>query len=89
MKQISLALQEGDVEDDDAAILHGWYTLRNNEDVSAWHDTFLMVACVPASSAAVERLFSFLRRMFDDSQTHALSDYIGAAVRLRYNKRTA
>jgi hypothetical protein len=73
--------------DKDDEILAFWYTQRAEASIKAWHDAFLKVALVPASSAAVERLFSHLRRMFDATQTDALRDYIETAVMLRYNNR--
>ena len=40
---------------------------------------------ITTSSAAAERVFSILKRMFGDQQATALEDYITGAVMLEYN----
>ena len=55
--------------------------------MKAWHDVFLKVAVVTASSASIERLFSFFERMFDETQIGALRDYIETAVLMPFNGR--
>ena len=42
---------------------------------------------VQPSSAAAERVFSIINCFFNDSQDHALVDYVQACVMLQYNKR--
>ena len=71
----------------DEQILYFWYQQRANTDVETWHNAFLHVASMAPTSAAVERLFSYLQRAFSDSQTLALRDYVETSVKLRYNKR--
>ena len=43
------------------------------------------VALFQPSSAGVERIFSMLEALFNDTQTHALEDYCTAAIMPRYN----
>ena len=45
------------------------------------------VLLVQPSSAAAERVFSIIPSSFNDSQDHALVDYVQACVMLQYNKR--
>mgnify|MGYP004357028383 CR=1 FL=1 len=71
----------------DEQVFFAYYQLRNDPAVKAWHDAFLKVAVVTASSASIERLFSFFERMFDDTQVGAFRRYIEAAVLLRFNGR--
>ena len=71
----------------DEQVFYAYYQLRNDQAVKAWHDVLLKVAVVTASSASIERLFSFLERMFDDTQIGALRDYIETAVLMRFNGR--
>ena len=46
-----------------------------------------LLAIIPTSSAAAERVFSLLRRMFDDGQTRTLEDKLQLALMLRMNGR--
>ena len=71
----------------DIEILKFWFQQRNNAAIKLWHDTFIKIAVVTPSSAAIERVFSVLRRMFNDHQESALADYLQIAVMLVYNKR--
>jgi len=47
-----------------------------------------ILAVLPTSSAACERVFSLLRLMFGKRQDRSLEDYIQAAVMLRDNGRS-
>ena len=53
--------------------------------------TISLAACLVAlyqpSSAASERLFSFLERLFDDQQESALEDLREVTVMLQFNER--
>ena len=44
------------------------------------------VAIIPPSSACVERLFSYFREDFDDTQEKALEDYKEASTMMRFNE---
>ena len=48
---------------------------------------FIKVLLVQPSSAAAERVFSILNSSFNDSQEHALVNYLQACVMLRYSNR--
>ncbi len=39
------------------------------------------------SSVAAERVFSVLKASFNESQDHALQDYLESSLMLQYNKR--
>ena len=52
-----------------------------------WSSAVMKVLLVQPSSAAAERVFSILNSSFDDSQEHALVDYLQACVMLQYNNR--
>jgi hypothetical protein len=41
---------------------------------------------IAPSSAASERVFSVLKRLFDELQVHALEDYVSSSVMMAYNK---
>ena len=71
----------------DIEILKFWFQQRNRAAIKMWHDTFIKIAVVTPNSAAIERVFSVLRRMFNDQQESALADYLQIAVMLVYNKR--
>ena len=47
-----------------------------------------IVFALSPNSAACERIFSLLKRFFGDEQMSVLTDYINAALKLAYNKRT-
>ena len=61
---------------------------RQHSDRSPhWSFAVMKVILVQPSSAAAERVFSIINSSFNDSQDHALVDYIQACVMLQYNKR--
>ena len=50
--------------------------------ISHWSSAVMKVLLVQPSSAAAERVFSILNSSFNDSQEHALVDYLQACVML-------
>ena len=74
------------------------FTMACEEDKVNWwrqhsdrspHWSFAVMKVIPVqpSSAAAERVFSIINSSFNDSQDHALVDYIQACAMLQYNKR--
>ena len=55
--------------------------------IPGWAALARRAALVLPSSCAAERVFSILKHMFDSTQTHALDDYVGTALKLRVNDR--
>jgi hAT family C-terminal dimerisation region len=53
----------------------------------SWAKLACLLAAQQMNSASVERLFSFLKQAFNETQTSSLSDYVQAVVLRRYNKR--
>lgn len=74
-----------DVSAEDLDLFAFWRAL--NGLAPTWGATFRRFALVMPSSGAAERVFSFVTFMFGDLQTAALDDYVGTAVKLRYNNR--
>jgi hypothetical protein len=61
---------------------------KNHEKkVPAFAKVAKLLAVIPTSSAAAERVFSLLRRMFDDTQQSTLEDKLELALLLKYNDR--
>ena len=58
-----------------------------SDNLLHWSSTVMKVLLVQPSSAAAERVFSILNSLFNDSQEHALVDYLQACVMLQYNNR--
>ena len=56
-------------------------------EIPAWAQIAFLLATQQVSSAAVERVFSFLKNTFKETQEKALSDYVLSVVIQRYNKR--
>ena len=56
-------------------------------NLCVWSFAVMKVILVQPSSAAAEKVFSIINSSFNDSQDHALVDYIQACVMLQYNKR--
>ena len=55
---------------------------------TTWAKAMRIVGSFTPNSAAAERVFSALKRMFGDAQMTALEDYIQAAlIMLWYNER--
>jgi hypothetical protein len=63
-----------------------WWN-KHQDQLPAWAQAVRMVATLPPSSAAAERVFSLLKCMYNDQQGSLLSDAIEAAMMLRYNSR--
>ena len=61
---------------------------ENGNKMKAWSDAARIVFAIPPNSAASERVFALLADMFGKKMTLCLSDYIQAALMLRYNKRS-
>ena len=53
-----------------------------------WALAARIVFAFTPNSAASERVFSLLKAMFGDASMTTFSDYIQAALMLKYNKRT-
>ena len=61
---------------------------KNHEKkIPAFAKVAKLLAVIPTSSAAAERVFSLLRRMFDDTQELTLEDKLELALLLKYNDR--
>ena len=61
---------------------------RQHSDRSPhWSFAVMKVILVQPSSAAAKRIFPIINSSFNDSQDHALVDYIQACAMLQYNKR--
>ena len=50
---------------------------------------FKLAALLPTSSAAIERLFSILRRLYSDQQQGMKEDHIRASAMINYNNRSS
>ena len=60
---------------------------QQSDNLPHWSSAVMKVLLVQPSSAAAERVFSILNSSFNDSQEHALVDYLQACVMLQYNNR--
>ena len=67
-------------------ILNFWET-HSHHGLQRWSKVVEEIFTYAPSSAAVERVFSFLRYKFDKGTHGALIDYIAAAIMLRANGR--
>ena len=74
-----------DMQEFTAAILAWW--AQHGRQLPAWSSAAKIVFSMNCNSAAAERVFSMLTRMFGDSQDSALADYIQTALMLAFNKR--
>jgi hypothetical protein len=59
----------------------------NRNSIPAYAEAFKVANLERPSSAAVERLFSYLRRQFNSQQTSMCHDYIEGSMLLAYNYR--
>ena len=55
---------------------------QQSDNLPHWSSAVMKVLLVQLSSAAAERVFSILNSSFNDSQEHALVDYLQACVML-------
>ena len=53
---------------------------QQSDNLPHWSSAVMKVLLVQPSSAAAERVFSILNSSFNDSQEHALADYLQACV---------
>lgn len=58
-----------------------------NKGMHQYWEACSLVVLVQPSSAAAERVFSLLKNMWSEQQTHAMSDVIKTSLFLAYNKR--
>ena len=79
-------LDESDVHSFTDGVLKFWRD--NGNKMKAWSDAARIVFAIPPNSAASERVFALLADMFNKKMNSCLSDYIQAALMLRYNKRS-
>ena len=59
----------------------------HTEEIPIWGRFASVLAAQQMNSAAVERVFSFLKQAFKETQETSLSDYVEAVVIQRYNNR--
>ena len=60
---------------------------QQSDNLPHWSSAVMKVLVVQRSSAAAERVFSILNSSLNDSQEHALVNYLQACVMLRYSNR--
>ena len=73
------------VKDFSECILQWW--ANNGSNFPTWAKAMRIVGSFTPNSAAAERVFSALKRMFGHAQMTSLADYIQAALMLYYNER--
>lgn len=65
-----------------------WFSEHDRKKKLPWfHRCAELLAIMPTSSAAAERVFSLLKNMFDRQQESALQDMVVAGVMLAPNGR--
>ena len=62
-----------------------WWKDRKSK-LPNWFRVFGEAGILQPSSGCSERIFSILRRMFNDSQQGALEDYKETSIMLRFNE---
>lgn len=80
-----LAATEDVVIDTEERKVKWWHD--HKDQLPHWASAAKKVLLVQPSSAAAERVFSFLNSSFNDQQEHTLVDYLQASVMTQYNKR--
>ena len=60
---------------------------NHGSEFPTWAKGMRIVGSFTPNSAAAERVFSTLKRMFGDAQMTALADYVQSALMLWYNDR--
>ena len=68
-------------------VVLGWWR-TNGKIFPAWAQAARIVFALSPNSAACERVFSLVKRLFGEQQLASLSDYINAALKLKYNGRS-
>ena len=63
------------------------FWLQYQGSLPTWFQLYCVVAIISPSSACIERLFSFLRRVFGEMQEHAKQDGVELASIMQYNER--
>ena len=86
----NLVLKAGGSKEKDDTLAFYKEHAHNNEEggLQMFAEVAQILAVLPTSSAACERVFSLLRLMFGKRQDRSLEDYIQAAVVLRDNGRS-
>jgi len=69
-----------------SAAVSAWWA-AHAADLPAWAELARLVFLASPTSAAVERVFSILRKTFDARQKMALEDYVETSLMLQYNNR--
>ena len=69
-------------------VLVFWKKHKDNVKLQTFVKVMQLLAIIPTSSAAAERVFSRLRQMFDDGQPRTLADKLQLALMLVENDRT-
>ena len=62
-----------------------WWRM-NSEDLPKWSVCVKQIVLIQTSSAAAERVFSFLTSSFTEQQIHSLNVYVEASIMLQYNE---
>ena len=63
-----------------------WWRVNGNS-FPAWAHAARVVFALSPNSAACERVFSLLKRLFGEQQLSTLKDSLNVALKLNYNKR--
>jgi hypothetical protein len=64
-----------------------WTTTNSDRALPAWCAIVAKLSLLQPSSAAAERVFSILKRVYGPGQTRALNDGIELSVMLQFNRR--
>lgn len=83
-RALNFSTDNSSVEDFSNAVL-AWWKENSDDQISAWAEAAQIVFAILPNSASCERVFSLLKLMFGEQQVASLSDYIQAALMLRYN----
>jgi hypothetical protein len=76
-------LTHDSIEDEDTLAFFGLH----QQELPVFAEVAKVLAIIPVSSAACERIFSLLRNMFGKRQDHSLEDLVQASVMLAAHKR--
>jgi len=86
MAEVHLSKKQKNKEKVGLEILNFWKQFHIN-GLHTWGEVVQKLVNYAPSSAAVERLFSKLRRKFDESNENALEDYVETSMMLANNDR--